>query len=586
MVHVTGGEPLLRRDLFAAAKRIDQLGFPWGMVTNGTLITDEVVERMRETHMRTVSVSIDDLYEAHEKVRRLPGAFPRIIAGIEKLSRAGFLDVIQVTTVVTRRNISRLEEMLAFFSRLSVDSWRLAIVDPIGRAAEQTGLLLTEDDLERYFAFLDRHAFHPRSVLTTSCSHYLGRFDTLYRPEAFACEAGKRVASILADGSIFVCPNVPHHPGLIQGNIQTDDFVRVWENGFRWFRDEENRKTGACAQCPDWKKCKGDSLHTWNFESGRPNFCIRRCGSSFCAADAPGGRQAPAETLIRRLRDGALRLKRVRISYGSSSGRTVYFSPAAADELAAFFHWGRMHPVNIREQMAAAVGYWRGEDAWVEELIPVPLENRDRETASFGADAHDDILRELALMNDGIVSCPDTLTGGTEQVRLLGYMHSHPGALPPVMSAPDLEFHNMLARAGVSPLLNGIVNPQRGEMCFYRDSVYSPCDVILFVRDSDVEIWTADAVPSAETPATESIACLRIQTKECCYAVASSDHCAGRIPSGRRAVPFYRRGDSLFPRAKGVLARPAGQAEGLRFQRGGDLCGLERASDDPGQFFP
>ena len=192
MVNVTGGEPLLRKDRFDVMKRVHAMGFPWGMVTNGSLITDETVRQMKDAGMGSISVSVDGLYEAHDSIRRLPGAFARIVEMIRRLAREDFLDSIQITTVVTRRNLGALEDMLSFFSALPVDSWRLAIVDPIGRGREQEALLLRGEDLEELAAFMDRHRFDENPVVTTSCSHYLGSRDTLYRPHPFRCEADKR----------------------------------------------------------------------------------------------------------------------------------------------------------------------------------------------------------------------------------------------------------------------------------------------------------------------------------------------------------------------------------------------------------
>ena len=70
MVNVTGGEPLLRKDLFSVMDKVHQLGFPWGIVTNASLITDETIQSMKKTGMRTISISIDDLFEAHERMRQ------------------------------------------------------------------------------------------------------------------------------------------------------------------------------------------------------------------------------------------------------------------------------------------------------------------------------------------------------------------------------------------------------------------------------------------------------------------------------------------------------------------------------------
>ena len=481
MVNVTGGEPLLRKDLFAVMEQVHRLGFPWGMVTNASLITCDTIRSMKQAGMRTISISIDDLFEAHEKLRKLPGAFAHIVDSIRAMAREDFLDSIQITTVVSKVNISSLEQMLEYFSQLPVDSWRLAIVDPIGRCREQKDLLLDKEDLRTFFAFFDRHRFHAKPLLTTSCSHYLGEKDSLYRSHPFHCEAGISIASILADGSIFVCPNVPRSEDRIQGNIAKDDFVSVWENGFQFFRNENSRKTGPCSQCPDWKLCRGDSLHTWDFEKNRPGFCYREF-------------ELPAQKAVEplfplRLKNRYPALKGIRISYGSSSSKTVFFSPNAAEQLFCYFHWGETHPVNICEQMTAAVGYCSDGQAFIEELVPVPLLYRGEKTAAFHMKQHEVVLNEIAVMNRNLPHCSDTYLERNVPLSFLGYIHSHPGELNAGMSLPDMELHALLNRDAVTPCFTGIVNPQKKDLCLYWDSFYSPVHVQLLAEETDVAKW-------------------------------------------------------------------------------------------------
>ena len=87
---------------------------------------------------------------------------------------------------------------------------------------------------------------------------------------------GLYVGSILSNGDIFVCPNVERRPELIQGNINTDSFVEVWENKFKEFRHERRTSCKECLSCSHWKYCGGDSFHTFNFDDNKPNICIKK----------------------------------------------------------------------------------------------------------------------------------------------------------------------------------------------------------------------------------------------------------------------------------------------------------------------
>ena len=61
----------------------------------------------------------------------------------------------------------------------------------------------------------------------------------------------------------------------IQGNIRKDSFVDVWENKFEQFRHKRITTNSKCQKCPDYKFCRGDSFHTWDFENNEPKFCIK-----------------------------------------------------------------------------------------------------------------------------------------------------------------------------------------------------------------------------------------------------------------------------------------------------------------------
>ena len=153
MLHVTGGEPLLRKDLFDIMDYANKLGFRWGMTSNGMLITDEILDKMNKTNMETISISLDGLKETHESFRKVPGCFDKIIENIKKLQKVPSIKIVQVTTVANKKNLNELEDLYNLMKELKVISWRVINVDPIGRAKGNKDILLDKDEYKWLFNF-------------------------------------------------------------------------------------------------------------------------------------------------------------------------------------------------------------------------------------------------------------------------------------------------------------------------------------------------------------------------------------------------------------------------------------------------
>ena len=131
MINVTGGEPLVRNDLFEIMSYAADLGFPWGMVTNGSLIDLETVENMKKSGMKTISISLDGCPNTHNSLRKIPNGFAKIKEAVRIINETAFLDDLQITTVVNHRNINELEFLFSELKTWGITSWRLATIDPI-----------------------------------------------------------------------------------------------------------------------------------------------------------------------------------------------------------------------------------------------------------------------------------------------------------------------------------------------------------------------------------------------------------------------------------------------------------------------
>ncbi len=275
LINVTGGEPLVRKDLCEVMEYASKdLGFMWGMTSNGILLNDENIAKLKKANMATISISIDGLEKTHDEFRGVPGSYKKIIENIKKLQQANFVNHIQVTTVVHKKNIDELEELYETMKDLKLNSWRVGTMDPIGRAKENEDLLLDGKEIKRVLDFIVEKSKLNELRIDYCCPGFLGtKYETVARPWAFNCRTGINIASILYNGDLFVCPNVPRIPKLIQGNIKKDNFKDAWENKYKEFRTKDRTSCEECKNCNWWEYCLGGAFHTWNFEENCQNKC-------------------------------------------------------------------------------------------------------------------------------------------------------------------------------------------------------------------------------------------------------------------------------------------------------------------------
>ena len=281
----TGGEPLLRKGLFEVMEYATSLGYQWGMSTNGSLLTKTMVKKLIDHKIESVNISIDGLKERHEAFRKLPGYWDKIWDGIRMLQEQGkgVVNIIQISTCANKKNLGELDDIYKFLVDHNIQYWRILGIQGEGRAAENSDILLDKDDYDYIFDFIERkRAEHKIEQIVYGCSDYLGlNLENRVRNGYFICMPGTLVASILSNGDIFVCPNIPKRPELIQGNIKVDNFADVWANRFQFFRDEHRQASPECLACAHWKFCGGGALHSWDFDKHEQTWCMKDKISNF-----------------------------------------------------------------------------------------------------------------------------------------------------------------------------------------------------------------------------------------------------------------------------------------------------------------
>ena len=276
---LTGGEPLLRKDFLEIVNDAHDMGFVWGITTNATLIDKAMAREMARAGMYSVSVSVDGPEAVHDRIRERPGAYREAMRGIGALIEECGSAKLEITSVINRSSIEELDGMFESFVDLDIDSWRVVDMEPIGRAKLNPGLLLTPEERLRLLDFI-RAKREQQYPVTYSCCHYLGlKYEREVRNWFFSCQAGRTVASIMTNGDIGACLNIPRNPRTVQGNIYRDDFTRVWTEKYEFFRGQKADESAECSACPHKRFCDGGSCHSWDFDSGVQQVCMR--GTAF-----------------------------------------------------------------------------------------------------------------------------------------------------------------------------------------------------------------------------------------------------------------------------------------------------------------
>ena len=269
MIAITGGEPLIRDDLADAGFQIRSLGYPWGIVTNGYLMTVRKFENLLKSGICSMAISLDGLEKEHNWFRGRADSYKKAILTIELASEASkkglYFDVV---TCVNQRNIAMLHQIKDVLVKCGVKKWRLVSIFPKGRASGNEELKLTGKQHRLWYQNTEEnHASY-------GCEGFIGEYEMEVRDIPFNCGAGIGIASVLVDGSISACPSL--RQDYIQGNIYKDDFWDVWNNRFQNMRNRSWAKTGVCADCKVWNFCKGNGLHLRDQKSGELLFCNYR----------------------------------------------------------------------------------------------------------------------------------------------------------------------------------------------------------------------------------------------------------------------------------------------------------------------
>jgi heme d1 biosynthesis radical SAM protein NirJ len=150
---LSGGEPLLRPDIYDIARRAKELGFYVGLSTNGTLIDETNIAQIATIGFDYVGISLDGMRETHDRFRRKKGAFDASLKGVQLCREAGIK--IGVRFTLTQDNAHDLPALLQLVEDEGIDKFYLSHLNYAGRGnknrAQDAFLQTTRDAMDLLF---------------------------------------------------------------------------------------------------------------------------------------------------------------------------------------------------------------------------------------------------------------------------------------------------------------------------------------------------------------------------------------------------------------------------------------------------
>lgn len=270
VVVLSGGEPLLRDDVFEIAAYGTEKGLRMALATNGSLIDDQMCERIKESGIRIVSLSLDgSTPEIHDNFRKQPGAFETTLQAAEYLKKHDIEFLINSS--FTRRNQDDIPEAYRLAKKIGAVAWYMFMIVPMGRGEELMAELISKEDYDEILKWHFEMELEEKDMLVrpTCAPHYY----RIVQQEAEAkgidferrnlkfgtggakgCIAAQSIAFIGSRGDVQPCSYFP----MSAGNVRERSFREIWDNS-RIFEDIRSFKDykGRCGSCEYLGVCGG-----------------------------------------------------------------------------------------------------------------------------------------------------------------------------------------------------------------------------------------------------------------------------------------------------------------------------------------
>jgi radical SAM protein with 4Fe4S-binding SPASM domain len=248
MLILSGGEPLLRPDIFLIARHGVALGLRVSLASNGTTLTPQVADEIKASGISRVSISLDGATAKKHDQSRCKGSFQAAMRGIESL--CGKVD-FQINNTLTCKNESDVSLIFDLAQRVGACALHFFFLVATGRGQEED--LISPERQEQLLLEIDQERARRPIEVQVTCAPQYARIARIGKGRAGGCLAGKSFVFVSRKGDVYPCGYFP----LRVGNIREKNFIEIWENSPQLRALRERALIGKCGRCSNSSICGG-----------------------------------------------------------------------------------------------------------------------------------------------------------------------------------------------------------------------------------------------------------------------------------------------------------------------------------------
>lgn len=256
---LTGGEPLLREDLFDLSSYASRKGMMVLLGTNACLINNDVARKLKDNGFSGIGISLDSIHpDIHDSIRGMKGSWKSAIEGMKACKRQGL--EIQIQTTVFKRNYDEIPELVAFAHDMGARVFNLFFLVCTGRGQDITDITPKqyEDALKQIYKL--HNQYEGKMLVSAKCAPHYRRIAYEMNPESAlvkyysgGCPAGTNYCRITPEGNVTPCP----YMDTSCGNLKEKSFAEIWNNSSILKELRESELKGRCGECEFESMCKG-----------------------------------------------------------------------------------------------------------------------------------------------------------------------------------------------------------------------------------------------------------------------------------------------------------------------------------------